>query len=365
MLQYNEVKIQSQDIAVIPYSSGTTGLPKGVMISHQALVNNLCQYETFREVYDTKDHRTTLAPVPLFHIFGIVNFLLACPFFGSTSVLMPKFDLELFLKAIQEFKVTHISAVPPLLVALIKTPHGKYDLSSLQTITIGAAPLGADLQVSAKEKLKADVTQGYGMTELPTAVVLNPKNAIKVGSVGILLPNVEAKVISIFDGKELGPNEDGELWFRCPNMMTGYLHNPEATANTIDKEGFLHTGDVGHFDDEGYVFIVDRVKELIKYKGYQVAPAELEAIILAHPAVMDAAVVGRPDSVDGELPTAFVVLKNVQQASVTQLSEYVGNRVAPYKKLRGGVIFIDAIPRTQSGKILRKQLVAKLIKPNL
>jgi len=272
--------------------------------------------------------------------------------------------LSCFLKLIQDHKLTSLNAVPPLVLALVKHPVvAKYDLSSVESLGVGAAPLGATLQAEAQAKFpNMKISQGYGMTELPTAVVASNGNSIKSGSVGKLIPNVEAKVVSITDGRLLGHNEDGELWFRCPNMMTGYLDNKEATIDTIDKDGFLHTGDVGHFDEEGYLFIVDRVKELIKYKGFQVAPADLEAILLGHFAVSDAAVVGTPDDgAEGERATAFVVLNpDYQNTTPQDIIHYVSSKVAPYKRLHGGVIFTEYIPKTPTGKILRQELRAQL-----
>jgi len=315
----------------------------------------------FTKSFNVVNLGTVVAPIPIFHMYGLSSILLLAIAYGSTVVFMPKFSVDLLFKTIQEYKVNRLPAVPTLLMGLLKMPLEKYDLSSLSWVTVGAAPLRAELQKTISKKLRIPISQGYGMTELPGVAVMDKMGAEKAGSVGVLIPNVEAKVISPIDGRLLGPNEDGELCFRCPNMMTGYLNDLEATQNTIDHDGFLHTGDMGHFDDDGYMFIVDRLKELIKYKGYQIAPAELESVLMSHHSVLEAAVVGRHDVEDGELPTAFVVKKPDHDVSTHELIQYVANKVAPYKRIRGGVIFAGALPRTPTGKILRRQLTAKLI----
>jgi len=265
--------------------------------------------------------------------------------------------------------VTGLNVVPPLVLGLVKSPLcQKFTFPKVETLTVGAAPMGSELEDDFRKKYPhIKIAQGYGMTELPTCVVLNPKEAIRCGSVGLLLPNITAKVVNPLDGKTLlGPNKDGELWFKTPNMMTGYLHNKEATDATIDKDGFLHTGDIGHFDEDGYLYIVDRLKELIKYRGLQVAPAELEAHLQSHKAIADVAVVGKPDpaSPGCELPTAFVVLKpGFEKTDPADIIAFNDSKVAPYKKLRGGVIYTNAIPRTATGKILRSNLRNMLPKP--
>eukprot|EP01111_Echinosteliopsis_oligospora_P009136 TRINITY_DN2627_c0_g1_i1.p1 TRINITY_DN2627_c0_g1~~TRINITY_DN2627_c0_g1_i1.p1 ORF type:complete len:271 (-),score=67.38 TRINITY_DN2627_c0_g1_i1:23-835(-) len=260
-----------------------------------------------------------------------------------------------FLQAIQDFKATDRTMVPPMVVALMKDPkYAKYDLSSNRTIVSGAAPLSASLQSSFASRFNFRVIQGYGMTELPLSICA-PTD--KPGSNGILLPNIQAKIVDIITGQLLPNGSSGELWVKCPNMMDGYLDDPVATKQTIDDDGYLHTGDIVYFDEEGQLFIVDRLKELIKYNGNQVAPAELEGILLKHPAVMDAAVVGRPDELAGQLPTAVVVLKPGHSAPASNIADFVNAQVAPVKKLRGGVFFVSSIPKNPSGKILRRTIV--------
>lgn len=236
----------------------------------------------------------------------------------------------------------------------------KYDVSSIREIFSGAAPLGKEIQEEASKRLKCPINQGYGMTELsPLSHCMDLGKQPVPGSVGFLAANMEAKIINPETGKELGYNEEGEIWLRGPNVMKGYLNRPDATAETIDKDGFLHTGDIGYVDKQGLYYITDRLKELIKVKGLQVAPAELEAVLLTHPAVADAAVIGIPEERAGEVPKAFVVLKpGHKQGKETAdlIVAYMDSKLAPHKKIRGGVQFMEAIPKAASGKILRRVL---------
>ena len=360
------------DLVTLPYSSGTTGLPKGVMLTHRNLVANVVQCRSLIEV-GPEDR--ILAVLPFFHIYGLTVLMNCGLAWGGATVTLPRFDLEDFLGAIQEHKVTWAFVVPPILLAVAKHPVvDRFDLSSLRYIDSGAAPLSADLATAAEQRLRkgADegvlVFQGYGMTELSPVSHTTPapglyppgvSSPVPKGSVGYALPNTECRVIDPETGQELGPNEAGELWIRGPQVMTGYLNNPEATKNTIDAEGWLHTGDVGTVDEEGRYTITDRVKELIKYKGYQVAPAELEAVLLTHPEIADAAVIGVRDQESGEeLPKAFVVRAPGSEISGQAVMEFMAAKVAPHKKIRL-VEFIDQVPKTTSGKILRKELQAR------
>jgi len=243
-------------------------------------------------------------------------------------------------------------------LALAKHPLvSKYDLSSVIEILCGAAPLGSDLENALRERLKhINVKQAYGMTELsPVSHMVHGKST-PAGSVGFLVPAMDAKIVDIVTGETLPADKEGEICVRGPNVMKGYLNKPEATSQMIDDDGFLHTGDVGYVDDKNYYYIVDRVKELIKYKAYQVPPAELEGLLLSHPKIADAAVIGIPDEEAGELPKAFIVLKPEQQLSANEIIEFIEKKVAPYKRLRGGAEFINAIPKSPSGKILRRLL---------
>jgi 4-coumarate--CoA ligase len=342
----------ANDVVVLPYSSGTTGLPKGVMLTHRNLVANIAQCEP---ILDIGDGETALAVLPFFHIYGmqvLMNMMLAS---GATVVTMPRFDLEEALRLIQEMRVTRFYAVPPIVLALAKHPIvEKYDLSSLRTVLSGAAPLGAELALEAGDRIGCEVVQGYGMTELSPVSHATPEGNFKPGSVGILVPNAEARLVDA-DGSDRGVGEEGEIWIRGPLVMKGYLNNPDATAATIDDEGWLHTGDVGTLDADGHYYIVDRVKELINYQGFQVPPAELEALVVTHPDVADVAVIGVGDEEAGEIPKAFVVLKPGATATADDIKAFVAEHVASYKQVRV-VEFVDEIPKSASGKILRRML---------
>jgi acyl-CoA synthetase (AMP-forming)/AMP-acid ligase II len=270
---------------------------------------------------------------------------------------MPRFDLEQFLQLIETHRVTRINVVPPILLALAKHPLvDQYDLSSLKEMMSGAAPLGTDLAEAVIERLGCNVMQGYGLTETSpvTHVCPNLPGKVKRASVGPSLPNTEVMVVDVDSGEPLAANESGEIWMRGPQVMKGYLNRPRATAATVDSDGWLHTGDIGYVDDDGYLFIVDRLKELIKYKGFQVAPAELEGMLLGHPQIADVAVIPSPDEEAGELPKAFVVAK--EPITAESIMTWVAERVAPHKKIRR-VEFVDQIPKSLSGKILRRVLV--------
>jgi acyl-CoA synthetase (AMP-forming)/AMP-acid ligase II len=342
-----------QDLVTLPYSSGTSGLPKGVMLTHYNLVAQLCQAEPVMGG-DEKD--VAMAVLPFFHIFGMALVLLLRLWRGQTLVSMPRFDLEPFLDCLQRYRVTRAALVPPIVLALARHPLvEKYDLSKLRYIACGAAPLAAKVHDACVERLGCVIGQGFGMTEVSGCAISDREEpgAIRPGSTGVCWPNVEAKIVDILDGHTLGPNERGELCIRGPNVMRGYLNEPEATAQTLNGEGWLHTGDMVYADAEGYVFVVDRLKDLIKYKGYQVAPAELEGVLLSHPAVAGAAVIPSPDEESGEVPKAFVVLKAV--VSAEEIIAFVAQRVAPYKRIRRLAV-IDVLPVSVSGKLLRRVL---------
>jgi acyl-CoA synthetase (AMP-forming)/AMP-acid ligase II len=343
-----------EDLVALPYSSGTTGLPKGVMLTHRNLVANICQMDGLD--YFTKDD-TLIAVLPLFHIYGLVVILNLGLYQGASIVTMPRFDLEQFLRAVQDHGVTMAHIVPPIVLALGNSPLvDEYDLSKLHTIFCGAAPLSQSLTEVCINRLKCKVRQGYGMTETSPVTHSSPSDPtqVKFGAVGVCAPNTECKVVDMATGEALGPGREGEICVRGPQVMKGYLNKPEATAHTIDADGWLHTGDIGYADDDHHFFIVDRAKELIKYKGFQVAPAELEAILLTHEAIADAAVIPIPDDEAGEIPKAYVVLRS--EASGDEILEFVAAKVAPFKKIRL-IEFIDKIPKSASGKILRRVLI--------
>ena len=247
--------------------------------------------------------------------------------------------------------------MPPIILGLAKHPLvAQFDLSKLRAIVSGAAPLSAELENAVQQRLKVAVMQGYGMTEASPVThfrSITPPGQPKLGSVGLTVPNTRTRIVDVASGADLGTNQDGELWIQGPQVMKGYLNNPGATAATVDGEGWLHTGDIGYADEDGYFWIVDRVKELIKHNAFQVAPAELEAVLITHPAVADAAVVGVPDEATGELPKAFVVRKG--EVTEDELMAYVSERVAPYKRIRL-VQFVEQIPKSPTGKILRRML---------
>lgn len=343
-----------EDLVALPYSSGTTGLPKGVMLTHHNLVANICQMDGL-DYFD--EDATLICVLPLFHIYGLVVILNMGLYQGATIVTMPRFDLEQFLKAVSDYGVTLAHLVPPIVLALSKNPIvDEYELSKLRMIFSGAAPLDENLTRACMERLKCGIRQGYGMTETSPVTHSSPAdpNQIKFGSVGVCAPNTECKILHLETGEALGQNQEGEVCVRGPQIMKGYLNRPEATAQTIDAEGWLHTGDIGYVDKDGHFFIVDRAKELIKYKGFQVPPAELEAVLLTHQAIADAAVIPCPDDEAGEVPKAFVVLKG--EVTAEEIMSFVEERVAPHKRIRS-VEFIDKIPKSASGKILRRVLV--------
>lgn len=346
-----------EDLAVLPYSSGTTGFPKGVMLTHYNLVANITQCESPDDFTIVTDQDTIMGVLPFFHIYGMVVIMNLSLARGATVVTVPRFDPPQFLELIQKYKVTRMNIVPPIVLFLAKHPLvAQYDLSSLVELTSGAAPLGDELASAAAARLNCGVCQGYGMTETSPVSHYNPNlpGRIKRGSVGKPVPNMKIMVVDTETQKPLGKNERGEIWMYGPNVMKGYLNRPEATAATINADGWLLTGDIGYVDDDGDFYIVDRVKELIKYKGFQVAPAELEALLITHPAVADVAVIPSPDEEAGELPKAFIVKKT--EITPEEIMEWVASKVSPHKKVRL-VEFIDAIPKSASGKILRRVLV--------
>ena len=348
-----QVPVQPDDVVVLPYSSGTTGLAKGVMLTHRNLVANIAQ--TLQPAEIQPDERL-VAVLPFFHIYGMQVLMNTGLRAGATIVTLPRFDLEQFLQAHQDYKITRSFVAPPIVVALAKHPMvDKYDLSPLKQIFSGAAPLAADLALECGKRLDCEVVQGYGMTELSPVSHLTPPGWFKPGSVGVTAPNTETRIVDPATAEEVGLDVDGEIQVRGPQVMKGYLNNPQATAITLDDDGWLHTGDIGHVDADGHVYVVDRLKELIKYKGFQVPPAELEALLLTHPAVADAAVVGLPDEEAGEIPAGYVVLRPGAEASPEEIQGYVAERVAGYKRLRR-LTFIEAIPKSASGKILRRVL---------
>jgi 4-coumarate--CoA ligase len=340
-------------VVVLPYSSGTTGLPKGVMLTHRNLVANLAQTDGALAI---EDGEIVLAVLPFFHIYGMQVLMNEFLSRGATIVTLPRFDLEQALTIIQERRIGRFFVVPPIVLAFAKHPMiDQFDLSSLKQVFSGAAPLSAELTNEAAERLNCEVVQGFGMTELSPVSHASMTDARRPGTVGVTIPNTACRIVDPATGEDQDVGGVGELWVSGPQVMKGYLNNPQATADTIDADGWLHTGDIATIDADGFVSIVDRLKELIKYKGFQVAPAELEALLLTHPSIADAAVVGVPDVEAGEIPRAFVVLRPGHSLEPADVTSFMEGHVATYKVIHD-VVVIDAIPKSASGKILRRML---------
>ncbi|KPJ18228.1 Luciferin 4-monooxygenase [Papilio machaon] len=370
------VKVESQgfetgdvqgaiDTLYLLYSSGTTGLPKGVMLTH---LNSL--YAASNLMSDSLESRSRtcyLTVVPWYHAYGLmttINNLIN----GKMIVYFPGFFPEKYLQAIEKYKVNVLFTVPPMMIFFAKSPLvEKYDMSSVKQAWCAAAPLSTDTirQVLRRLPNCKGILQAYGMTETSTAATKDPEdNATihKPGSGGPPLPGVSVKVVDVKTRKRLGPLETGEICIKGPVVMKGYLGNEAANHDIMDDEGFLKTGDIGYYDHDGYFFIVERIKELIKYKGNQVPPAAVEGVVLQHPGVAECGVVGKPDEEAGELPTAFVVLKPGYKLSEKEILDFTATRLSRASQLRGGVIFVNEIPKNPSGKILRRVLKQTLQK---
>jgi acyl-CoA synthetase (AMP-forming)/AMP-acid ligase II len=353
--------IHPEDVVALPYSSGTTGVPKGVMLTHRNLVAMQLQ---MLPVEGTRAGDVVIAVLPFFHIYGLSVILLLGLYRGATLVVLPRFQMETFLATVERYRVTRLPLVPPIILRLARESRLEdHDLSSVRTVISGAAPLPPDVAAELSARLGGClVKQGYGMTELSPGGHMNPEDggAPPPGSVGVPHPGTECRLVDPLTGDDARAGGTGEIWYRGPQVMKGYLGRPEETAAMITPDGWLRTGDVGRIDHTGQLYVVDRLKELIKYMGFQVAPAELEALLLTHPAVGDVAVVPRPDPEAGEIPKAFVVPATDAGAvaTATDLMDFVAERVAGYKKVRE-IEFIDEIPRSPSGKILRRVLVER------
>lgn len=354
-----------EQLAVLPYSSGTTGLPKGVCLSHRNLVSNLQMMHhpklLFFEPTTDSYQEVVLSVLPFYHIYGFNIILNLTVSLGVHNISLPKFTPASFVKALEDYKPTMMFVVPSLMLFLASHPMVKPEhLASLKMIMSGAAPAKESLIQKFLDKAGHNVFvgQGFGMTESSPVVTAMPRDrpTSKYDSCGQLVPNTKARIVSLTDGTDQGPGETGELLVKGPQVMMGYFKNEKATRETIDEDGWLHTGDVAYYDEDGYFYIVDRTKELIKVKGSQVSPTELESIIMELPEVADVAVVGMPDEISGELPKAFIVLKSEQKLTAEAVEEHVTPRVARYKRLAGGIEFVSEIPRNPSGKVLRAKL---------
>jgi acyl-CoA synthetase (AMP-forming)/AMP-acid ligase II len=368
---------------LLPYSSGTTGLPKGVCLTHANLTVNLLQMDVFEgPSYESQfgnnsngDATGLFSPLPFFHIYGMVVSMMYCGWKGCPLYTMSgRFDFELMLDMIQTHQPQNVHLVPPIILALAKSPLvDQYDISSVKTIISAASPLGVDTETAVQKRLvTCKVKQAWGMSELSPIGTISPSTKIKGGSVGPLVSNTFGKIIDPDSGESLGPNQEGELIIKGPQVMMEYLDEPEKTKECMSSSGWLRTGDFAYYDEDGYFFITDRIKELIKVRAFQVAPAELEDLLLGHEYVNDVAVIQIPDEESGELPLAYIVLKDgciscddddddkekdqQEQVMKEAIYEWVKERVAPYKRLDGGITFVDSIPKSASGKILRRIL---------
>ena len=340
-------------IIVLPYSSGTTGRPKGVMLTHRNLVTNVNQKDATEPVGPDD---CALAFLPFFHIYGMTVLMNTFLAKGGSIVTLPRFDLQLFLELIPRHQVTRLYIVPPVALALAQHPMvDDYDVSSVKLVFSGAAPLGAETEVAVGKRFGARSIQGYGMTELSPISHGTWSDAERHGSSGQAAPATWCRIVDPETGADLGPNEEGELWIKGPQVMKGYLNNAQATAETLTEDGWLKTGDLAVIDEDGFMFIRDRLKELIKYKGFQVAPAEVEAALVSLDGVSDAAVIGKPDEEAGELPIAYVVAAAGADLSDAALMAHCESCLASYKR---PVEFrhVEAIPKSASGKILRRFL---------
>ena len=341
----------------LPYSSGTTGLPKGVMLSHRNMVVNVDQS---LRLFDLRPGEMTVGFLPLFHIYGMTVLMNVYLGHGAGLVTMPRFDLEAFLTHIQTHRAERVFIAPPVAIALAKHPIvDRFDLSSLKLIMSAAAPLGAEVGAEVERRLGCTVLQGYGMTELSPITHVAPHSDPRPGSVGVTAPNTRTRIVHPETLQDCGPGEEGEVWIKGPQVMIGYLNRPDATDAMI-RDGWLRTGDLGVVDADGYLFIRDRLKELIKVKGFQVAPAEVEAVLLGLAGVADAAVIGIPDDEAGERPMAFIVRQAGSDLTDVAIVEALRGRLASYK-VPTRIEFIEAVPKSASGKILRRVLRDRLV----
>ncbi|KAL0919883.1 hypothetical protein M5K25_012008 [Dendrobium thyrsiflorum] len=363
-MEEKDQKLEQSDVCALPYSSGTTGTSKGVMLTHRNLIANLCS-SLFSVPPEMVGQVTILGLMPFFHIYGITGICCAALRNKGRVVVLRRFELRGFLQALIHHEITFAPIVPPIMLAMVKSPIvDEFDLGGLklQSVMTAAAPLAPELRAAFEEKFPGvEVQEAYGLTE-HSCITLSHCDPSRKGhrnakkhSVGFILPNIEVKFIDPESGHSFSKNTPGELCVRSECVMQGYFKNKEETNRTVDQDGWLHTGDIGYIDDDGDVFIVDRIKELIKYKGFQVAPAELEAILLAHPSVVDAAVFALADEEAGEIPAACVVKKSGVNETEEDIMRFIASNVASYKKIRV-LRFLNSIPKSPSGKILRRVL---------
>jgi acyl-CoA synthetase (AMP-forming)/AMP-acid ligase II len=355
-------KANLHDVAVLPFSSGTTGLPKGVQLTNRCLLANILQGQVS---VGFQESDVLMSVLPFYHIYGMVTLLHQLIHIGGSQVVLPKFDMQQYMKLVEQHRATLLFVVPPMAVGFVKHPFVKtVQRDSVRLIFSGAAPLGKEVQLHCQEVFPtAKMCQGYGMTEASPLITMIPLDRpIRYGSVGCALPDTELRVVQTDENDvctDVPRGSTGELWARGPQVMKGYLRE-EDTAKTLTKDGWLKTGDLACMDEDGYVYITDRMKELIKYKGFQVAPAEVEQLLVTHHVVQEAIVFGLPeeDGSGNELPTAHIVLKpdfkDNEQVAKHQLQEYLAKHLSHYKQLKGGIRVVSAIPKTASGKLLRR-----------
>lgn len=345
------------DVAALQYTGGTTGVPKGAMLTHSNLVSNAVMCAEWLTARTSSE--VFLTVLPLFHIYGMTTSMNAAVYLAGAMVLLPRFQPKEVLKVIQQYKVTIFCGVPTMYSVLVGHPDvGKYNLSSLKFCISGAAPLNVEVQRRFMKASGGVLVEGYGLSECSPVTHCNPLDktlkTVKVGSIGVPWPDTEAMIVDLKSGEEAKVGKTGELAVRGPQVMKGYWNMPEET-DVVLRDGWLYTGDVGRMDEDGYFFITDRKKDMIKYKGYSVYPRELEAILMEHPAVKECAVASKIDETAGEIPKAFIVLKEGASASEEELMDYVKERVAPYKRIRE-IEFRKELPKTLLGKALRRQL---------
>ncbi|CAO3686430.1 unnamed protein product [Umbelopsis ramanniana] len=357
----------SEDLSFICYSSGTTGRAKGVMLTHRNFVSNVLQVTHLDKDFHRLDD-VYMGFLPFYHIYGINSLILSvCGYRAQLLVVVSKYTLENFLKAVEKYKITYANIVPPVAVHLGKDPLvKKYDTSSLRMLGCGAAPLGKEHIEAIDRQMGVGVKQGYGMTECSSTTTSQPVDELdRIGSVGVLIANNEMKIVDE-QGNALGIEGEGEILIRGPNIMKGYLNNPKANEETFTTDGWLRTGDIGKMAKDGHCYVVDRLKELIKVKGFQVAPAELEALLMGRSDIADVCVIGvYNDAQATEFPRAYIVLQGGISPSkelASTIEKYIAENVAPHKRLRAGIRFVTSIPKSPSGKILRRVIKTTWIK---
>lgn len=354
--QCGEVEVLQSDAATILYSSGTTGRVKGVVLTHRNYIASLAGVRA--AVQDREKAVVMCCTVPYFHVYGLLIMLRAVAF-GESLVSMERMDMKVLVQAIERYKVTHLAVAPPLVVNLFREVGRGYDLSSLEVVTSGGAALReAVIRKFHRIFPNVQLAQAYGLTETTGGVTrtMGLNECQVMGASGRLIPHSQAKIVNPETGEALPPMKVGEIWVRGPTVMKGYVGDEEATRGTLDSESWFKTGDLGYFDEDGFLFFTDRMKELIKYNAYQVAPAELEHILQSHPDIIEAAVIPYPDEKAGQVPMAFIVKKFSSNITKLEVKSYVADQVSPYKRVRR-VSFVDSIPKNATGKVLRKELI--------